>query len=457
MSGEPLDAFAESFKADPRCTEFVVARKVKTLYRAIADQGRIEVLAVTHPSTSTEFFVGFTREDRYRLEMLRGGPAREVALKYQGQTEGSWTDAYRAYYSDHLNRRAYLFHKHGTLDPDFEAPFYGVWVAEVANLHAPGHDDFGDTRSDGRVGLCRAMYATSVVSEVTDWLAHAIESLKAVDTSLPSSLEEEQRDMGRWPARVRVDRAPDSGIVIKPGAESARDSLDAGRLHAMFPRDRSGRLRARQRVLLEPVSKGSDRDRRPWVVAIGPARAGTNEIAIDVENLIAVNQSERFDVAPWCWRKKSGDIEDPETWGYTPVFDGPVALLLQGRVKEGLEAAGLALDEAVSNLARGGNIGLLHPDPDWPKVTRDRLCRIAPWLLLGPGVEYARTLLKRKADGLRLFTLPNQRAIRKASIVLVPGSPPSLEIRWTGSNGRLPLVLWQRPVIHSVWGRVQAT
>ena len=192
-------------------------------------------------------------------------------------------------------------------------------------------------------------------------------------------------------------------------------------------------------------------------MAVGPSRAGADEIAIDVENLIAANQSERFDVAPWCWRIKSGNIEDPETWGYTPDFDEPVDLLLQGRVKEGLEAAGLGLDEAVSNLARGGNIGLLHPDPDWPKVTRDRLCRIAPWLLLGPGVEYARTLLKRRADGLRLFTLPNQRAIRKASIVLVPGSPPSLEIRWTGTNARLPLVLWQRPVIHRVWARAQTT
>ena len=256
MSGEPLDAVAESIKADPRCTEFVVARKVKTLYRAIADEGPIEVLAATHPSTSTEFFVGFTREDRYRLEMLRGGRAREVALEYKAQTEGSWTDAYRAYYSDHLNRRAYLFHKHGTLDPYLETPFYGVWVAEVASLHAPGHDDFGDTRSDGRVGLCRAMYATSVVSEVTDWLAQTIESLNAVDASLPSSLEDERRDIGSWPARLRDDSAADYGIVIKAEAHRVRDSLDAKRLYAMFPRDGRGRLIARQRVLLETGFEG---------------------------------------------------------------------------------------------------------------------------------------------------------------------------------------------------------
>ena len=455
MLGKPLDAFAELIKADPRCRGFAVARTVKTLYRAIADQGPIEVLALTHPNTSTEFFVGYTREDGYRLEMLRGGQAREIALEYQTQTETTWTDAYRAYYNDNLNRRAYLFHSHGTLEPDLEAPFYGVWVAEVASLHAPGHDDFGDTRSDGRVGLCRAMYATAVVSEATDWLARVIESLKATDTSLPPALKQEQVDIDRLAARLPVDGPADHSIVFKAEAHRIRDALDAGRLHAMFPRDHRGRLRARQRVLLEPAVKGSDRDRRPWVVATGPPRAGSNEIAIDVENLIAANHSERFDVAPWCWRRDSGDLEDPKTWGYTSDFDDPVALLLQGRIKEGLEASGLALDEAVSNLARGGEIGLLHPDPDWPKVTRDRLCRIAPWLLLGPGVEYARILLKRRADGLRLFTLPNQRAIRKASVVLVPGSAPSLEIRWTGTNARLPLVLWQRPAIRGVWGHIQ--
>src|SRR6266851_5118080 len=122
----PLDAFAESIKADSRCRDFVVARNVKTLYRAIADQGPIEVLALTHPSTSTEFFVGYTREDGYRLEMLRGGHAREVALEYQAQREATWTDAYRAYYNDHLSRRAYLFNGHGSLEPDLEAHFYGV-------------------------------------------------------------------------------------------------------------------------------------------------------------------------------------------------------------------------------------------------------------------------------------------------------------------------------------------
>ncbi len=80
-----------------------------------------------------------------------------------------------------------------------------------------------------------------------------------------------------------------------------------------------------------------------------------------------------------------------------------------------------------------------------------------PWLVLGPGVDYVRSLLKRKSEGLRLFTLPNQTAIRKASIVLVPGAKPALEIRWTGTNACLPSVLWQRPPIPGVWDRVQTT
>ena len=433
-------------------------RKVKNLYRAIADEGPIEVLAIRHPSTSTEFFVGWTAEGAQRLDVLRPGPSRTRRLEEVARSSASWTDEYRKYREDGLNRRAYLFDKAGTLDPDLEAPFYGIWVAEEASLHRPGHDDFGKTRSDGRPGLCRAMFATAAVKDVVAWLVDAVMAFNApVDAGPPESLEEEHADLQRWRARKNEASTAVRWVVIDPAASRVQDMLEAERLYTMFPRDRRGRLRARQRVLVQPVSTGSDRDRRPWIVAVGPSRVGGQEITIAVEDLIAANQSERFDLAPWCWRRGTGDLEEPRTWGYSADWDNRVELLLQGNVKEGLEAAGFRLDEAVSNLARGSHIGLLHPDPTWPKVTRDRLARAAPWLLLGPGLDFARDLLKRKSEGLRLFTLPNQTAIRKASIVVVPGAPPSLEVRWTGTNARLPVILWERPPIPGAWGGGQAT
>lgn len=431
-------------------------RKVKNLYRAIADEGTIEVLAITHPSTSTEFFVGWTAEGTHRLAVLRPGPIRAGRLEEISRSGASWTEEYRKYRDDEMNRRAYLFAVAGTLDPDLEAPFYGIWVAEEASLHRPGHDDFGTTRSDRRQGLCRGMYATADVTEVVAWLVDAALNAPVV-VGRPESLEDEHSDLQRWRARKTEASAADRWVVTDPSARRVQDMLEPQRLYTMFPRDGRGRLKARQRVLVQPVSTGSDRDRRPWIVAVGPSRAGGQEISVAVEDLIAANQSHRFDLAPWCWRRGTGDLEDPRTWGYSADWDDRISLLLHGHIKEGLEAAGLRLDEAVSNLTRGSHIGVLHPDPAWPKVTRDRLARLAPWLLLGPGLDFARDLLKRKSEGLRLLTLPNQTAIRKASIVLVPGTPPSLEIRWTGTNARLPVILWERPPIPGVWPGSRAT
>lgn len=74
----------DSIKGDLRCREFSVARKVKTLDRAIADEGPIDVLAITHPSTSTEFFVGFTQEDSGRLGMFRWGTSAGGRAPVQG-------------------------------------------------------------------------------------------------------------------------------------------------------------------------------------------------------------------------------------------------------------------------------------------------------------------------------------------------------------------------------------
>ena len=454
----PLELVARSIRANPHCLDFVVERKVKTLYHAIADQSPIDVLAITHPTTSTEFFVGWTAEGPHRLGVLRPGPFRDRRIQEVEQNSPNWTEEYRKYRDDDLNRRAYLFIKHGRLDAEIEAPFYGIWVAEEASLHRPGHDDRGEVRSDGREGLCRGMFATAVVDEVVQWLVETIASLRAqIDEGLPQSLEEEQLDLRRWHSRVVGHDTAELRVAIDPAASRVQQTLDKKRLYAIFPRDPRGRPRARLRVLLQPISPGSDRERRPWIAAVGPSRAGGEEITIKVESRIGVNQAERYDLAPWCWRTGSADLEDPRTWGYSPDWDDRIELFTRGLIREGLEASGLRLDEAITQLARGSHIGLLHPDPTWPKVTRDRLARLAPWLLLGPGIDYARSLLKRKSEGLRLFTLPNQTAIRKASIVLVPVSEPALEIRWTGTNARLPSALWQRPPIPGVWAEIQAT
>jgi hypothetical protein len=309
------------------------------------------------------------------------------------------------------------------LDPDLEAPFYGVWAVEEASVHRPGHDDFGEMREDRRKSYCLGAYASARVDEVVNWLLDTIAKLnRPVVKGPPAALDEERASLESWPERQAAAAAAEEWVRRELEARPNISELDPKRLYAMFPRDKRGRLGPRLRVLLAPVVPGSDRERRQWFVAVGPARVGGKEISIRHEPLIAANQAHRFDLAPWCWRSESGPLSEPSTWGYTGGDSESIGLLRGGHIEEGLRAAGLQLDEGVTRLTKGLLIGLLNYDPTWPEVT-----------------------------GIRLFTLPGQPWAAKASVVLVPGRQPSLEIRWTGTDAQLARVLWERPAIPGVW------
>src|SRR5713101_6338263 len=113
--------------------------------------------------------------------------------------------------------------------------------------------------------------------------------------------------------------------------------------------------------------------------------------------------------------------------------------------------SGLTLDEGVTRLAKGLVLGLGYKESTWPAAARESLCLVFPSLLLTAGLTYARRVLRRPSDGIRLLTLPAQRQARKASIAFVPSDPPRLELRWTGSNRRLSHLIWERPSIPGVW------
>jgi hypothetical protein len=125
-------------------------------------------------------------------------------------------------------------------------------------------------------------------------------------------------------------------------------------------------------------------------------------------------------------------------------------------VEAGLAAAGLDLDDAVARLARGLPAGIAHYDPEWPDVTRAQLCLVAPWLLLGRGLAYARGSRGTTASPLRLFSFPHQGG-RKASVMLIPRRRPSLGLEWTQSHAMLARNLWQRPAVPGIWPTAQST
>jgi len=147
----------------------------------------------------------------------------------------------------------------------------------------------------------------------------------------------------------------------------------------------------------------------------------------------------------------------PNRSGYFNQYNqGKRSIQLDISKPEGVEIAKRIVamsDVAAENFAGGviKRLGLGYEDPSWPATARESLCLVFPSLLLSAGLTYARRILRRPSDGIRLFTLPGQRQLRKASIVFVPTDPPRLELQWTGSNRRLSHLLWERPSIPGVW------
>ncbi|GIJ64516.1 hypothetical protein [Virgisporangium aurantiacum] len=415
-----LDAVAAALAGDPRCAGAVVERGTRTLeFSSRSSDGLVEydsvgglratsrepeVLLITHPSTSTEFLV-----------FLRTG-----------------------------TQRASLFHELGTLDGD---TYLALYAAEPAGLHAPGHDDSGRTRSDGQSAGVWAMLATARPNEVVDRLA-AVFGQRAVAPDRPATLDRERADLARWAA---PDEPAAGWLTAEPGAVDVVARLDPVRLRHLFPRDAKNRLEARAQVLLAALDEGRDRTRRRFVLARGPRRVGGGDVTVRIEAVVAANVAHRFDLMPWCWRADAGALTDPATWGYDGADADAVALLSAGDVPGGLAAAGLDLDEGVARLVQGLPVGVIADDPDWPVVARERLCRLAPWLLRGPGVAYARGPGGRGTHPMRLFSLPNGRGPRRAAVLLVPLRRPRLVLQWAKTNAVLPQNLWQRPPVPGVW------
>jgi hypothetical protein len=264
---------------------------------------------------------------------------------------------------------------------------------------------------------------------------------------MPAALAAERKALIAWPEWAAQDPATLYVDAQLPLANQVGSQVDIERLTLTFPRDGKGRLAPRACVLLAPAGPGSDLERKPWVVAARPPRAGGHTIRVGVEPVIAINEAYRFDLAPWQWRRGSAPLSEPATWGGPFDDASAISLLRHGKIEEGLRAAGLHLDEALTRMARGQVLGVIYDEPAWSEETRERLSLMFPGLLLSAGLAYARRVLRRRSDGLRLFTFPGQRHARKASVVFVPSDPPSLKLDWTGSNRRLPSLLWQRPPI----------
>jgi hypothetical protein len=236
---------------------------------------------------------------------------------------------------------------------------------------------------------------------------------------------------------------------------------------------------------------GKDRDL--CLAVVGPERRRDEQrLAIQLTDLIVVNQTHRWEKTPWLWQ----DVAPPpsEFWGAELVPDAvkrqarrgntprtplperrfpstpasqraarSLQLLEEGHIEEALALYGVSLSADVHRLLGGERIlppaCCAHPDAAWTQLLVDTLRQSAPWLLPGAVRDEAERLRQwaaqkkgrqRRPPVLKLVIFPGQHHARKASLMLtgdVDGQHPRFEIEATASNARLPDTAWKRPVV----------
>lgn len=263
-----------------------------------------------------------------------------------------------------------------------------------------------------------------------------------------------------------------------------------------FPSQRDGRWALQQRVILaiydsqEPLS----RFRKLALVAISPMRRREQQvIQLQLEAVIPENHLHHWEAARWFWDERAQNATRGERWGIEGL---PLDLLQQDRLETlaylqqrhqagactSGERAALAillqdegrLDEALALFAVtigpqlwkviGSEKVYFHychypKTSTWPEATQRILWQCAPWRL-APGLQAAKAGSEpwaaadrgkqAKLPTFRLHALRGQRDSRKVALQLAATdrtlTQAEFELAQTGSNRRLPLVCWQRPL-----------
>jgi hypothetical protein len=225
---------------------------------------------------------------------------------------------------------------------------------------------------------------------------------------------------------------------------------------------------------------------------VGPEkRRDEQRVAIQLIDLIVVNQTHRWETAPWLWKdvelphseflgaelvqdsvtKQARRVDAPRTpWPWhrfqrtpeTQRASHSLQLLEEGRIEEALGLFGVSLSPDLHRLLGGERIKppacCAHPDNAWTKLLVGTLRQSAPWLLPKAVLDEAERLRRwaaqkkgrpRRTPNLKLVIFPGQHHARKASLMLTgdeDGRNPRLVIEATASNARLPDAAWKRPI-----------
>lgn len=222
-------------------------------------------------------------------------------------------------------------------------------------------------------------------------------------------------------------------------------SIAAARIARLFPRSDRGGVDRGECVLL--AGYGTEvRGRKPWLQIVAPRKGA---LAVALEPAIDVNHAHRWDAARWMWDARVPVPSPAERWGIAGDLDRAarcVAFLDDGKFGEALTLYGISWSAEVAQVLAGMPLGMHDASLSarWSDAMRRALWELAPWKLR----DVTPTL---RGDSARLFTLPGQVHIRKASLMLARASEgPKLQIEYTGTNARLPLVAFTRLLEHDL-------
>lgn len=275
------------------------------------------------------------------------------------------------------------------------------------------------------------------------------------------------------PCEHRNPPASISKLLTEQGKRTlaaAREAVDPRRLVMNFPFDAQGRIELSTSVLLAvcETTKPPARDRVRCFVATSPARrSDTQEIRLELADLILPNQSHRWEKSPWLWTKDS--IPSAESLGMSNLKSAANKLALQavqhldhGEMEQALALYGITFTADLHRLLGGERIKppacCAHPDAAWTALMVDTLRRSAPWRLPGALAEEVERLHKWAGEKkgrkitpplLKFVIFPGQHHQCKACLMLtadVDGRNPRFTIEATAANARLAETIWQRPI-----------
>jgi hypothetical protein len=299
-----------------------------------------------------------------------------------------------------------------------------------------------------------------VADTVAAWAERVITLAGPSPDALPLT-DADQAPLGRIArARREASESAEATVLVEEAlAETGDDdpAFVAGMrrcVAANFPRDANGRLALKTTIPLTPRrgdGEASLSELALWYAAVGPERRSDPQvIRVGWHWCTGERQDHRWEQTPWYW---SPDVPPPPNEEERPEVAETLHLQDAGHLLSALKLWNIETSGDVLDLLAGMERQEGHTATVQQAIRRASLWRFADLV----ATERQRLETWRKAKkgrapmmpAMKLITLPHQTWIRKTSLLLGAGDEGGgsrLSLEDTGTNARLPLTLWQRPI-----------